>query len=488
MSFGPPRKASKPSNEILRKSSSPNFASGFSLPVQSPEINRNIDGDYENRINTLESNLSKISNQQDALLPLMNALDFVPSLSRNENMLKTLAKKNQETEERMMRIEHLAKVYQQSVEGTAVKLNAMPKIIHVDTSLVEKNIKDVSDQVNRQGHSIKEIEANFGSIQRSIETQVSETITGSSRTMELRLEKQRNDFNGALNDLSKNIDLTFKKFEDAVRDLYVQADNFDQFTKENNKKRNLDDISEFISLKFQEQFDFFNEKYDRDIDNLYREFGILRSEMDLINQEKRQAKINHHLSSLPKEATPSEKKIKYNTAEQSLNIHDLDAFNKKTTQRIMYELQSFDEKLDQLRMKFEKNKIRVHSEDQESKQVEEMEQFRKDMEIINDRYTSLKYQVEGVKKKFFFDMRKIEDKMEKLNQIKKEAQSEMIADPKIKKLVVSEFAIIDSFPEKIKILMEAINKNLESIFTRLEIIEEKIKENEQFSRAYQTTS
>jgi len=167
---------------------------------------------------------------------------------------------------------------------------------------------------------------------------------------------------------------------------------------------------------------------------------------------------------------------------------DLDAFNKKTTQRIMYELQSFDEKLDQLRMKFEKNKIRVHSEDQESKQVEEMEQFRKDMEIINDRYNSLKYQVEGVKKKFFFDMRKIEDKMEKLNQIKKEAQSEMVADPKIKKLVVSEFAIIDSFPEKIKILMEAINKNLESIFTRLEIIEEKIKENEQFSRAYQTTS
>lgn len=42
--------------------------------------------------------------------------------------------------------------------------------------------------------------------------------------------------------------------------------------------------------------------------------------MDLINQEKRQAKINTQLQNLPKEATPSEKKIKYNTAEQSLNI------------------------------------------------------------------------------------------------------------------------------------------------------------------------
>ncbi len=32
--------------------------------------------------------------------------------------------------------------------------------------------------------------------------------------------------------------------------------------------------------------------------------------------------------------------------------------------------------------------------------------------------------------------------------------------------------------------MEAINKNLESIFTRLEIIEEKIKENEEIAKIH----
>jgi len=42
--------------------------------------------------------------------------------------------------------------------------------------------------------------------------------------------------------------------------------------------------------------------------------------MDLINEEKRQAKINPHLQTLPKDVTPSEKKIKYNNVDQALNI------------------------------------------------------------------------------------------------------------------------------------------------------------------------
>jgi len=225
MSFGPPKKnITKFPTELGRKASNPNWAANIPYPIQGQEIHKNIDADQENRINVLEANLSKISNQQDALLPLMNALDFVPSLTKSENALRAIAKKNQETEERIMKLEQLARAYQQNVEGTAVKLNAMPKIVHVDTTFVEKSIKDVSNQVNRQEHAIREIEANFGSIQRSIEAQVSDTITSSSRAMELRLERQRNDFNGALNDLSKNIDLTFKKFEDAVRDLYVQVE------------------------------------------------------------------------------------------------------------------------------------------------------------------------------------------------------------------------------------------------------------------------
>lgn len=45
--------------------------------------------------------------------------------------------------------------------------------------------------------------------------------------------------------------------------------------------------------------------------------------MDLINDEKRQAKMHPHLQTLPKDPTPGEKKIKYNNVEQALNIRKI---------------------------------------------------------------------------------------------------------------------------------------------------------------------
>jgi len=36
------------------------------------------------------------------------------------------------------------------------------------------------------------------------------------------------------------------------------------------------------------------------------------------------------------------------------------------------------------------------------------------MDLVYERYINLKYQIEGAKKKYLFDMRKIEDKMEKI--------------------------------------------------------------------------
>lgn len=81
----------------------------------------------------------------------------------------------------------------------------------------------------------------------------------------------------------------------------------------------------------------------------------MRSEIDISSEEKRQAKMTPHVQSLPKDAAPTEKKIKINNIEQALNIRkssfyfawasldELEKFNKENTQRIMYELQAFDE-------------------------------------------------------------------------------------------------------------------------------------------------
>ena len=224
MSFAAPKKSSrKTSPDSMRKIGSSLLENNLASIHHARSANYNIDPDYLSRIEVLESDLSKISKQQDALLPLMNMLEVTPTLMKNENLLKNINKRSQDTEDRITRLEHLMKNYHQNIEQTVAKINSTPKVTQVDTSFIENSLRDVSNQVNRQENSIKELEGDFGNLQKSVETKVTETITNSSRTMELKLERQRTDFNTALSDLSKNVDLTFKKFEDAVRELYGQV-------------------------------------------------------------------------------------------------------------------------------------------------------------------------------------------------------------------------------------------------------------------------
>eukprot|EP00330_Aristerostoma_sp_ATCC50986_P002830 CAMPEP_0114581294 /NCGR_PEP_ID=MMETSP0125-20121206/5424_1 /TAXON_ID=485358 ORGANISM="Aristerostoma sp., Strain ATCC 50986" /NCGR_SAMPLE_ID=MMETSP0125 /ASSEMBLY_ACC=CAM_ASM_000245 /LENGTH=83 /DNA_ID=CAMNT_0001773401 /DNA_START=1233 /DNA_END=1484 /DNA_ORIENTATION=- len=72
--------------------------------------------------------------------------------------------------------------------------------------------------------------------------------------------------------------------------------------------------------------------------------------------------------------------------------------------------------------------------------------------------------------------------MEKLETIKEEVQNEILQNPKLKKTLNQELQITDAFPDKFNKLISSINKNLETTFTRLEIVEEKIKENQDFLR------
>jgi len=211
MSFAAPKKSSrKTSPDSFRKGGN-SFLENNLASIHQRSAHYNIDPDYLNRIDTLENELSKISKQQDALLPLMNMLEVTPTLAKNETLLKGINRRSQETEDRISRLEQLMKNYHQNIEQTVSRINTTaPKVTPIDTSFIENSLRDVSSQVNRQGNSIKELESTFGNLQKSVETKVTETISNSTRTMEIKLERQRTDFNTALSDLSKNVDLTFK--------------------------------------------------------------------------------------------------------------------------------------------------------------------------------------------------------------------------------------------------------------------------------------
>lgn len=219
MSFAPKKDGRGKSPESHKKSTATIQESPLSVQGR-PSSN---EGGFTNRLDVLEAHLSRISNQQDALLPLMGMLDLAPNVTKSDTLLKGLQKKSQETDEKILKMEQLLKGYQNNVESSLQKINNVPKIPNFDAGLFERNIKMINSQVNDHQNTIKTIESNFDAFQKSIEARIDDEADATMKIMEGKLDKQRTEFTHAINDLKKTINETLKKLDEALKEFYLRV-------------------------------------------------------------------------------------------------------------------------------------------------------------------------------------------------------------------------------------------------------------------------
>ncbi len=68
----------------------------------------NLEYALDIRLEIIESNLSRVCNQQDALLPLLHVVDLVPGLSKTDVALKNIQGKIHEAENKLLKNEEVA--------------------------------------------------------------------------------------------------------------------------------------------------------------------------------------------------------------------------------------------------------------------------------------------------------------------------------------------------------------------------------------------
>mmetsp|Transcript_76412 Transcript_76412/g.88840 ORF Transcript_76412/g.88840 Transcript_76412/m.88840 type:complete len:513 (+) Transcript_76412:104-1642(+) len=453
-----------------------------------------IDGDIHKQYDKLEANLSHVSTQQDALLPLMNLLELAPSVQKSVGLMKLLGKRQEETDIKLAKFEESLRLSQKHTDLQIQKANDRQPIDVPDSASFEKSLKSVFNRVAEQQYQYKDLENKLSNLDKSVDDRLKVDLDSLSKTVESKLDKHRQETINDLKDLKNGTNQNLKKFDDVLKDIMGKSEKFADFMQYNERQKILEDINSLITMKNQQHFEFFRDKYDKDIENLYREFGILRSEMDLYYDEKRHTKVSQLLEKLPDDLIPAEKRLKVNNIDQTINIQELDKFNRNNTQRIMYELLALDEKIDDVQNEMNKLNYQIHkppvvkeNKDKKGQLTEEEkyededsqeDEFKDQKTLLKQYYHNMKYQIEGARKKSLFDMKRIEEKMEKIQKIKAEAEDELVKNPKLKKkgVIPAEVQVIDDFPKKIKYLMDEIDKNLDTSTTRLEIIQERMKD------------
>lgn len=94
--------------------------------------------------------------------------------------------------------------------------------------------------------------------------------------------------------------------------------------------------------------------------------------------------------------------------------------------------------------------------------------------FLEDRFFSLKNQVHGTKKKYLVDVRKIEDRLEKLTIMKEQAIEKANYLQSLPQHLQQNLQDIEVYPQRIEQLNDSISSNVELLQARQKEIEEKL--------------
>jgi hypothetical protein len=171
-----------------------------------------------NRLEILESNLNRVCNQHDALMPLLNMNNLMPSLTKTETTLKTLQKKIAENEDKLQKAESALKDHQNYVETSLARLNNS-KTNHGNQEYqqLDKTIKNTNNHLNALQSNLKDVESTVLNLQKLTDAKFKDEFININKGVEVKLDRNKNDVQSILAEFKNNIQLTLKKHEEMIK-------------------------------------------------------------------------------------------------------------------------------------------------------------------------------------------------------------------------------------------------------------------------------
>ncbi|CAD8107353.1 unnamed protein product [Paramecium sonneborni] len=160
--------ASKQANKtnVLRKSTE-------NLPPFAPSTEKDKE---TSKLAHLEINLNRVCLQQDALMPLLQMIEYIPAIQRTDSVVKGLMRKIEENEQKILKSEKLLESKIKNPDGNQDK----------DTKKQQKQLQELQGKV-------KDMEQQMNNLQRWYEAKLKEENQALQRNLEHKIEKSKND-------------------------------------------------------------------------------------------------------------------------------------------------------------------------------------------------------------------------------------------------------------------------------------------------------
>ena len=221
MSFAPSRKNTQRDVQDTQKSRQNTHE--FSIPAFSQMRTRESDADVSYRLDVLTSNMVRINQQQEALLPVFELEDITPEIVQSEELAKSIQDRHQACEERLRKVEGLLHGFKEKMDSMIPRSTPEQRSQKPDFTSIEKNVKSVVTTIGDRDDTLQTVKANWTKFQKNIEKKAETQCTDKENNSEKKVELYSTAFNASSKDLHTGVNLGFERLEEALSDLFIKV-------------------------------------------------------------------------------------------------------------------------------------------------------------------------------------------------------------------------------------------------------------------------
>lgn len=170
-----------------------------------------------NRIEKIENNLSKLCNQNDILLPLLNMTSSISIFSKNNNEIKDFQKKLTDHEKNISYFEDGFGKYKEYLEEAKYNLDTLLDEKVIDTEQLEKQLKLTNNHLNALHSNLKDVENTVINLQNILDKKFHEQTKNIKETAESKMKKKKKDLQQYLKESENRINDIFKTHEESLK-------------------------------------------------------------------------------------------------------------------------------------------------------------------------------------------------------------------------------------------------------------------------------
>ncbi|CAD8044411.1 unnamed protein product [Paramecium primaurelia] len=260
-----------------------------------------------------------------------------------------------------------------------------------------------------------------------------ETSTNTSFS-DFKCNSQNKPYEKQLNDLT----LKMNYLENQLQDLQKKSQGrVEQQFRMFSDTQDIQRLEQFVT----EELNNFRSEVQLEYKNIYKELNGLRCDLEYIMNNTKKNKVTQKIQTM--NVNPDDKLFVINLLEQETIIEELDHYENENTFRLLYELDYFEQQ-------------------RESISTLDPQQTQRESLYLEEKLISLKYQLAASKRKYLFEIKKIEHKFQVINEIIEQNQKYLNYQQQIHILT-----------QRMSKIVTRVHQNIECIFQKISTLDKR---------------